>query len=386
LSRIASMVANSEDYKLGIQNKAILAQYEEDNKKGLVPMMYNGKTFDQQLQDFNSGRTNRLVYRDPYKPSVEFAKYFQNTYGNDRFTKQKATTDEILQAIVTSTHGISMEQAIDQYTQLGYDKTPIYYKFDDEYKKRDWEFERNIKLANLEVNRRRARAAERGVALQERMVDMTRVKTDMIDQIKGLAVSSSKSLDARTSQERESGKTIYRGGEVYKTPSNQDNRSLFNAVLPSAGLGFDKKTGIYVAPANTRFVSVGGNKTKEAKILSSRERSFTPETFEFIYDEKTKKQRLYAVGKVDLDEDELEEIFDIPRWKNTTYKGKYIGGERLEPVEKNWIGKDQFRATARVEINPSVYEREDINKQSGKTFMDGLSATNPFLSELTGQY
>lgn len=135
-----SMLMNSDAFRSAANNKQAMASYMKDREQGRLTMMSNGQTFQDQYADFMAGNTNQLRYNGSYKPSDDFYKGIEEKYGQDKYTRERASNDAILGEIMKR-GALSREQAIDQFNQQRLANVPIYYKYDDQYAKNMYDAE-----------------------------------------------------------------------------------------------------------------------------------------------------------------------------------------------------------------------------------------------------
>ena len=140
-------IRQSDAYKDGNNNKVNMAQYIEDQKQGRIPMLVGGRNANDVLADFQTGKTRQFSYQGAYKPPTDFAKRIQDSYGNDRFTKQAADPARVI--LELQQDGLTLKQAMDYYQQAGLAVNPIYHKTDDAYEKRKLDEESALNQARI---------------------------------------------------------------------------------------------------------------------------------------------------------------------------------------------------------------------------------------------
>lgn len=370
LAALANTIQNSDAYKLGLRNKAILAQYEEDRKKGLVPMMVNGKTFDQQLAEFQAGKVKELTYLDPYKPSVEFVKSIGSSYGKDRFTKQQATVDEIVMEMIKTNPGMTLAQAYDQLAQSGYDKIPLFYKFDDKYDKAKYDLDMYEKRDRIARRKEMADLKRKEVGIEEAKLNIFRQKLDIASQA-GFEAGMGLTV-LQTTAEREGGsKAKLKDGVTRVTTSTGQSPLFVREIARNLGTEIkDKETG------ETKFIlpktfAVRNEYGGQIGGLEKKDREINPIRLEALRDKQGNILKTYLVYTTDISESEYENKFG-----NSTYKNKYIGGEPVKRVKNNLVfggfnsNDEVYRITARTEIPSGGVDASLLAKGVGLSLSD----------------
>lgn len=140
----------SDAFQKGNTNKVNMAAYIEDQKTGKTPMLVNGRQIRDVYSDFMAGANDTFQYAGGYKAPQDWAKRIQDSYGNDKFTKQAAAPQRVLMELQQD--GLTFEQAVDYYTQARLGQNPVYHKYDDVYAKQKFDEEsalRNARTAKL---------------------------------------------------------------------------------------------------------------------------------------------------------------------------------------------------------------------------------------------
>ena len=114
----------SDAFQKGNTNKVNMATYIEDQKTGKTPMLVNGRQIRDVYSDFMAGANDTFQYAGGYKAPQDWAKRIQDSYGNDKFTKQAAAPQRVLMELQQD--GLTFEQAVDYYTQARLGQNPVY--------------------------------------------------------------------------------------------------------------------------------------------------------------------------------------------------------------------------------------------------------------------
>lgn len=142
-------VMQSKEMQGAINNKLTFAQGSLDTYMGRkqrpteVTLQDGTKkqvTFEEQLQMFDNGEIDTLNYNGSVIPTdpIKVYDYISKTYGKDKFTRQEANTEDIVNyAKAMGAEDWEAQQIADNYDQeIGAGGTPVYFK--NEEQEIDW--------------------------------------------------------------------------------------------------------------------------------------------------------------------------------------------------------------------------------------------------------
>lgn len=275
--KFVSSLQSSDIFRNATNNKIQVAQYLEDQKQGKIPMLVEGKRFEDILNDFDTGRSGIINYRGGYKPAQDFLKRIQDSYGDDRFTRQQASKERIVQEMLTD--GLTMEQALDQYQQQKFDRIPVFHKYDDAYKKTEFMLDQALK--NARINK----LGQDSQSAKDSYVDVLGVYNDPFNY--GAAAGTPTTFNGQPA-------TAF-----------QTNRGLLNtldtdAIMSGIGGRLDKKTGYYSVSGDLSFFGNNGKPDKAIKGVSG----FRPTGMKLIV--TPNGRQLFMVGDAVLGEGQAE--------------------------------------------------------------------------------
>lgn len=315
-------IRNSNAYKNGVYNKEMFNNYLLDRKDGLTPRLINGRRFEEMYSDYRSGKVDRLDYRGGYKAPDDWHKVITGSYGNDRYTRQVASNEEVIGAMQIS-GGLNYEDALDFFKQSGSEKFNISYKWDARPKE----------------------TSSGGSGIKGPQVSVI-----------GTVISPE---NERTSQ-TQLGRTFNVDGTTsvsdynmttYKNLSSSVKRDIVQG-LGFVGLGDKGASGTYAPPTNMQFKAADGTSIKGTPA------AYSPNNFVRIKSGGVDK--LYLSGSIIIDEDQAEEngIDKVIGYNHD------IGSSAVVRTKNTFLPwkSDVFRVDdVLVEVDPNTLSEAEIN-------------------------
>lgn len=337
----------SDAFQKGNTNKVNMATYIEDQKSGKTPMLVGGRQIRDVYSDFMAGATDSFQYTGGYKAPQDWAKRIQDSYGTDRFTKQPASPQRVLMELQQD--GLTLEQAVDYYTQAGLGRNPIYHKADDIYEKQ--KFDEESALRNARTAKLLEPDAEKA--------------------------GSGANLNVRTSFGQITGPNVDRpfmGTKQKFAVSGPLSKTGIDLALNYVNGSFDQKSGYYTLPRGSSLLSVDG--TSQVSGISyfanprvvvkkhptdNREDELYLQVDGLMTEEEAQKQGSVVVnGKRDSLEND--------GWIN---KYEVVGGSTVKP-KVGWVGE----ILGSTDDVGAKYEIKDLLIPMGKNSMFEESAIN----------
>lgn len=193
LEMMKSALLSSNEFKNGVHNKQVLTQYREDLKKGLqargdidlsgaITKTKDGRevidyskvkirSFEDQLSQYRTGSLDRLDYKGGYNIPTKFAGELTKQFGADRFKKEEISNDAKIAAMGTY-DGLDPRDALYEVKRRGLDVSPMFYKYEDQYKKNEYELEMANKVSAINNRARQTSEMQRQNRLYEQDMKM----------------------------------------------------------------------------------------------------------------------------------------------------------------------------------------------------------------------
>ncbi len=243
-------IRSSDAYKDASSNKVSMAQYIEDQKAGKIPMLVGGRNANDVLSDFQSGRARQFSYQGGYMAPKDYAKRIQDSYGNDRFTKQGADPSRVI--LELQQDGLTLDQALDYYKQAGLDRNPIYHKYDDVFERQKMEQEAQARGLGLEKDKMSLLKDQASIAKMG--YDMSKEKEAKED--KRFYDVTTLLGDANTQERRD-----WNGGKSSFAVSKPLTRTETTLATDLANANYDEKTGLFRMQLGRQMLSADGTAT-----------------------------------------------------------------------------------------------------------------------------
>lgn len=365
LSLMKDALLSSDVYKNAIHNKTVMDQIRKDKEKGLVSMgsMSQAESgisinpIEKQLLEYRSGVRDRLEYGGSYKISDDYVKAIRGRYGNDRFTKQQATPDEVI-AEMRLSNQLDSNQAIYEYYRSALDKSPLFYKVDDAYEKEKMQLDRAVAKSRIAANNSQTKLN----TAQMRYLDTLPV--DTFELLKAdVKASASQGSDLKRAM-ADSGRPVFHATNI----SSKQYRDLAG-LSPSFKV---TKDGIFLNRDAEVRVATGGRKkdfTKNYVNQLMANQPVQPVGLVVIGDD------LYMEVNADLNPKYVPK--GMGKWTSAgvkTFPGAEPGRESYTNIVKTqnkntyWDpgAEDRYRAQGLlVKIDANTLSRQDFNKNSG---------------------
>lgn len=264
---------------------------------------------------------------------------------------------------------MTMAQAIDQLTQSGYDKIPLFYKFDDKYDKAKYDLDMYEKRDRIANRRKMAALKQREVGLQEATLNVFNQRLDIASQA-GFEAGMGLSVLQTTAEKEGGSKTKLKDGVTRVTTASGQSPLFVREIAKNLGAEIkDKETGAtkFILPKTFAVKNEYGGQIGG---LEKKDREISPVRVEALRDKSGKILKTYLVYTTDISESEYENKFG-----NSTYKNKYIGGEPVKRVKNNLIlgafqDDEVYRITGRVEIPSGGFDAAKLAKDVNMSVRD----------------
>ena len=358
-------IKSSDAFQKGNTNKINMATYIEDQKAGKIPMLVGGRQIRDVYSDFMSGATDSFQYGGGYKAPKDWAKNIQNSYGDNKFQKEAASPQRTI--LELQQEGLTLQEAVDYYTQAGLSKNPIYHKYDDTYEKQKFDEESALRQA------RTAKLLEPDASKEP--------KEGNLSVLQSFGQIGEANVDRK-----------FMGTEQKFAVSGPLSKTGIELALNYVNGGFDQKSGYYTLPRNSSLLTVDGTSqvsgisyfSNPRVVLKKHPTDFREDELFLQVDglmtenEAEKQGSVVVNGKKDSLENDL--------WTN---KYDELGGSTVKKRVSEWgeLWNMSDDVGAKYEIKDllipmgknSVFEESAINKQYNigpKSYMP-RSSSNP---------
>jgi hypothetical protein len=359
ISLLKDALVSSDVYRNAIHNKTVMNAVRNDIKEGLVSMGQIGRTpeggvainsIESQLSEWRQGKRDRLEYSGSYKTPTKYYNELQSQFGQDRFTKERVAPDAVLGAI-QAYDGLGDKEAMYEFYRRGLDRTPLYYKYEDQYELEKYQLDRQVKKSQIARNTSGIQADRSQIALNNAQMRELMSTGVNIAQAIGVNVVADNSLPS-----------LVKGGDplTKKAVGKYSDEVLSILAQSSGALGQDKDKG-FVLKDNAKLYLGTDKMNKSLKNVPS---SLIGQPVKF--NGVVSRARPNADGSIDNDNVDLYLSVTIPMREGFKPKG-------LSNFDKS--GTKRF-------VGGSTVTR--WNKAVNKGFFDGR--INPFTSGMEDRY
>lgn len=253
ISLLKEALVSSDVYKNAIHNKTVMNAVRNDIKEGLVSMGQIGQTPDgrvsinsieSQLSEWRQGKRDRLEYMGSYKAPTKYYDELQSQFGKDRFTKEQIAPDVVLGGI-QAYDGLDERQATYEFYRRSLDRTPLYYKYEDQYELDKYNMDRAVKQSQMARNRSAIQADQSNIRLNN--AQMNALMRSPMDVVKEVAANIV--LDENSTE-----KLIKGGDPALRISKGQYGDEVTTPFLRSTGFVEQDKDGRFTLKPNAKIV------------------------------------------------------------------------------------------------------------------------------------